>query len=266
MTPWRPPTRRLAASACLVLALLATPGSGLAAQPLDLDTPADSPAWWTLTDAVSPAQLRAAYRDREASLERYLKALDAGLAPGMGEEGAKRLRFYLNPALTPELEPMWLALDVLSREWLPRVGEQEVARGLARYGISERGRRTLFDALEEWRGAVEKRIAAIGPLQVRFVKLQWALHERLGKESVEAASLQRAIAAGDPETFGSLTGTTTEEARELMAAAKVDPGAETAETALPRLKALLSEEDWSGFGLFLLKEVASRFGPFAEFD
>jgi len=71
---------RLAGALLVVVAFVCTLAAPrpAAAQPFDLDTPADSPLWWTVTDAPSPAELRAALRDPEAHLERYPEALAGG--------------------------------------------------------------------------------------------------------------------------------------------------------------------------------------------
>ena len=62
--------------------------------------------WWTLSDEVTPEELREAWRSVAASRSRYLAALGDGAAP----EDREAVRFFLSGALTPELVPMWMAL------------------------------------------------------------------------------------------------------------------------------------------------------------
>ncbi|HSL83314.1 MAG TPA: hypothetical protein VLF66_11105, partial [Thermoanaerobaculia bacterium] len=101
-------------STALLLAVgLAIPGPS-SGQPMDLDTPPGSPLWWTLTDEISPMELRTALRDPEAHLARYLAAIEAGVADVLPEDQVQTLSFYYNRDLTPELTPMWVAFSAFA--------------------------------------------------------------------------------------------------------------------------------------------------------
>lgn len=92
----------------LALAFVA-PWAGAAAGATEEAPDGPSPLWWTLTDEITPRELRAALADPELSRERYADAVAAGYAAPVPEASLRSIRLFYTGALTPELVPMWQA-------------------------------------------------------------------------------------------------------------------------------------------------------------
>jgi len=245
------------AVALLAFLLAANP---LPAQFHPLDVPADSPLWWTLTDALRPEELRAAHQDTQASLDRYLKDLEAGQAQPLTEEQAKQLTFYVNPQRSPDLVPMWYAFDIFAQFRLPREGVESIVQQLGRYEVSEEGKRTVLEIATEHRVEVENAVATLGPLQVEFGRLQLRAVARLDADPNATQVVTEASRRGDV-TFLAREGDESEErTRELLAAWNRNPLTEMGERTLPTLKQSLAAADWDALRRYLRVEIAGRTG------
>ena len=244
----------------LLLALLLYFASPALAQFHPLDRPADSPLWWTLTDSLSPEELRAAHRDPQANLERYLKHLDGGWAPSLTEEETALLSFYVNAQRTPELVPAWYAFHVFSRFRVTREGDEAVSMQLGRHGVSQQGRQSILGTAARHRAALEEAISRIGPQQVHFVLLQRRAIEQLGSDAQARVTVNEATARRDSAFLARLGGESEERTRELLAAGTTDSIVDQAAETLPLLRKGLSGADWDAFRRYLLAEVASRMG------
>ena len=175
------------------------------------------------------------------------------------------MKFYLNPAMTPELVPMWSAFNVMATIRVQREGEEEIAQQMARYGVTTEGCQQILALAREHKRIEEERVAQVGPLQVELIKLQWEAVARLGETSDESALLKRAIDRGEAETVALILDQDEPKVRRLLKASKTDPLAETAERTLPRLKERVTQADWDGLRRYLLAEVVSRFGPIVDY-
>ncbi len=174
----------------LVLLLLSAAGwllpAAAAAQPHKLDTPVDSPLWWTLTDDLTPAELKRLHNDRSLALERYDAAVNAGLAqplPERGRESRGCLKFYYHPDLTPELEPMWLAFETFyafytPRENAPEENVQAAPRDLQqKFGVSPAGVDRILNAAATTDAEFDSLMADLGPKMREMTLLLMAVAE-----------------------------------------------------------------------------------------
>lgn len=265
-----------------LLAVLVVTGSMLPvvghAQPMPLDTPVDSPQWWTLTDDVTPAELRRLYNDRSLSLERYDAAVEAGLErplPERGEESRECLTFYFHPELTPELEPMWLAFDTFFVFYTPgeHAWEENVEaapRDLQqKFGVSPSGVTTILSAAAITAVEFDSLMADLGPKQDAMTLLLM----ELSADPVRAAAappegqLFEAMLQKDYATVAAAVGRSESEIRALVDA-HADWNAPYALVAeqLPGLKAALNDSDWQGLRRYLLETVVARKGASIHFD
>lgn len=236
--------------------LLALATLGLLVGPLDAQTtdpkiPASSPVWWTLTDEITPQELRRIYGDPKDSQRRYLLAVEKGLVKPLSPERLEEMVFFQHGGQSPELLPMSEAFDGfalrLYRPSWPAAGAEE----LLAFGISPEGGKAIIEAAERFLLEVDAMIDELGEEQGAFLDIMRRAQERLGGQA-----LNRALEARDVATLSIAAGTPVPETRRLMEAWEIDPAAEVSATTLPRLKDALTPEDWEAFRRYLLIEVA----------
>jgi len=248
------------------------------AQPLELDTPEDSPLWWTLTDEITPQELRAIYRDDTGHLERYQAAVEAGTKPPLNEMGKKALKFFYDPDQNPELTAMWMAFSAFATAHLEDDGHAVTADRLRPYGISPGGVAAILsvgeEQLQEHLGMVEdlkEESREYMQLYRRLDDLARAPAEIKAQQPAPEArrltpeGLREAVKRNDVALLAAASGESPEKVERLLWVAKSNPPAATAGENLVTLRARLSEEDWNAFRRFLLEEVVTRMGPFTDF-
>lgn len=260
----------------LILALILLPTASRA-QPHKLDTPTDSPLWWTLTDEITPQKLKALYVDRSSSLARYDDAVEAGLEeplPARGKRSRACLTFYRNSELTPELEPMWIAFRAFYNGHLDReLGGDEyvdaVPHRLQEFGISPSGVDFILATAKSTEAEVKRRLPEFTP-RLGDAAL---LIDEIYSDPIRAASappieqFRDAMEARDYATVAAVTGRPESEIRDLVDSyANWNVPYELVAEVLPVLKNDLSESDWEGFRRYLLEVVVSGFGSAPHFE
>lgn len=259
-------SRRLGVGLALAFALAAPSAAG--AQPMELDTPADSPLWWTLTDEVSPVELRAAFRDTEAHMRRYEEALEAGVVSNpLSDKALSDLSFYCNLRLTPELTPMWLAFSAFGGGHIANRGIAHAEDTLAEYGFGPAAIETILLYASRQERETLAIVEEVGAKSMRFTEIQRdAIHTRGGDRRAKAL-VRRAAEQGDLDVFLPSTEVPLSELAELRAAWLRHPVTETAEHLLPELRQRLTDEDWQRFRHFLLEHVVASMGDqLVDFD
>jgi hypothetical protein len=242
-----------------------------------LDRPVDSPLWWTLTDEVTPAELKQLHSDRSLSLERYDAAVEAGLQrplPERGAYGRECLVFYFNRDLTPELQPMWQAFEWFFAFHTP--GEhaleenvQAAPRDLRRFGVSPSGVDAILNAASATQVEVESLMRDRGP---KVQKMTILLRELYDDPLRAAAILPEgqfydAVLGRDYGTVASVVGRPEGEIRALVDShADWDESYALIAEALPRIKAELTEGDWQGLRRYLLEVRVAGGGASKHFD
>jgi hypothetical protein len=254
--------RVLAGLGVLIGALAPAPAT---AQPFDLDTPADSPVWWPLSDDITAEELRAAYREPGSSQRRYRDAVAAGLAEPRSDASLENLKFYLNPRLTPELETLGSTYFIFAIGWLPWDGAEKTQVELARFGVSAEGREVILAAAEQFRVDFDRLSGELAPSHRELIRLQWEILEREGESAALKKAMREAAHRGDVAYFAERTERGEAEIRVLLEDWKVDPSRVLLETSLPALKADLSPGDWRGLRRYLLDQVVTRLGTFTDF-
>ncbi len=263
-------------AACVAMAMLLLPGV-LDAQLHRPDRPVDSPLWWTLTDEVTPAELKRLFSDRSLSLERYDAAVAAGLADPLPERGAggrECLDFYLNRDLTPELEPMWLAFDTFFRVYAPdeQVDEERAHAApldLRRFGVSPSGVETILRAAAATEAEFDSLMDDLGPKMREMTVLLGEVYYEDPQRAALAPPHRQvldAVELRDYQTVASAVGRSVSEIRDLVDShADWDAPYALVAEALPRLKEELTDEDWQGLRRYLLETVVARKGNSRHF-
>lgn len=237
-----------------LLIVLLVAGVAVAAQTTDPKVPASSPLWWTLTDEITPQELRRIYGDPKDSQRRDLLAVEKGLKRPVSPERLKELLFFQDGSQSPELLPMWEAFDIFASRFGYRWNwEERGPAALREHGISARGVETIVGVSHRH----NRRVAALTE-EIRdgthdFLDLQRRAEPVVGEEG-----LNRALDERDVVTLSVAVGVSVPAVSRLMADWEIDPGAATAEELLPELKAELSAEDWERFRHFLLADVSPR--------
>ncbi len=231
------------------------------AQPMDLDTPVGSPLWWTLTDEITPAQLRSTFRDPQAQIDRYRAAMNAGVAAqNLTEEQLGYIRFYYNTRINPELTPMWLAFDSFANGHLDFQGTGHATNALTEFGFGKTAINTILGFATRQTESARKIADEIRSKSKEFVEIQRRAIKDLGGDRPAIAAVEKAARGGSLEVLQSDTGKSQRELAELRAAWRRIPATEAAEALLPQLRQQLTEEDWQRFRRFLLKHVVANMG------
>lgn len=250
-----------------VLLLGLAVGGPAGSQPLDLDTPADSPLWWTLTDEISPAELREIYLDESGHLKRYREAVIAGLEEPLPPSEAPFLAFYYHPKMTPELDPMWLAWSFFGHA-LIRQGDVEVREGLSAYEISPSGIETILVMGHEQYREERALFDAVRKDAEEFHRIQreYVIRGTVEESRVANRELKDALERGDFTLLRQVSGKAPEELARMQEAFDTSPASETAAENLPELREQLSEHDWNVLRRYLLEEVMSQSGSFKDMN
>lgn len=237
------PTKALA----LLLLAAALPTGSISAQWYRL-LPSDpaSPYWWTLSDQVSPAELRRALQEPEAHRERFRNAVRAGKLPGAGEGRADWVRNYVESA---ELVPMWQAFSAYDTWFHRSIGYPEAPHDLREYGLSEEGAERIVDEID----VHDRRLAAI-TAETQDQPRQFA--EMLARAGIVNPDHLGTLSPATRDLIVQATNVSPEQVEKLHSQWRRSPLGEAAVPSLVSLRADLTAADWSAFRTFLLKEVA----------
>lgn len=258
--------RRFGVVLALVLGVLGAGAAG--AQPMELDTPTDSPLWWTLTDEISPAELREAFRDPDGHLRRYQEALEAGVISNpLSDEALSYLSFYCNLRLTPELTPMWLSFSAFGGGHIANRGVAHAEDTLAEYGFGPTAIETILLYASRQESETQAIVEEVGAKSMRFTEIQRRAIRARGGDRQAYASVRRAAERGDLDLLLPNAEVSRSELAELRAAWMRHPVTETAEMLLPELRQQLTDADWQHFRHFLLEHVVASMGDqLVDFD
>lgn len=236
------------------------------AQYFPLDQSAESPAWWTLDEKVSPAELRNSLRDREKSRERLRASVAAGTREPLSQEQQRALVFYHDPAADPALEPMWHAFHFFANYWLPDDGRLAATSDLSLFGVSAEGTEVILARADAERLQYKRLVEELAPAQSEYLRLAKVALDRAGADSAEGGRIRETVKQRDAVRFAEVTGAPLAVAQRLAAAAGRDPALEAGVASLPTLRNDLSEGDWQGLRRFLKEQVANRLAPTIDFE
>lgn len=242
---------------------IATP-EPLSAQAHRITNPVDSYLWWTLSEEVTPRELKRLYSDRALSLARYQQAVEAGLEQPLTEDELQRLTFYINHQLTPELAPMWWAFDIFARTWVvPKPGppEEHFVEQMTGYGISRGGVDNILVAVHGCAADHGALMADLGPKQAQALRLLRGRFQKEREGKTTGKPIMESVNARRYDVVAAETGRNVDEVRELVdALAEWEAGSRLVAACLPELKVQLSEEDWQQFRAYLRERVIAPLG------
>lgn len=205
----------------------------------------DSPYWWTLTDEVSPLELRQALVNPSANRQRYLAAKEAdGVVVPPVELG--RIDHFISGQMTPELFPMFDAYITLAFQ--TDRDEKPTRRLLSLYGFYTDDANLVISSLVNFMHDRNEAVAEAAPRHQELMEIV----------SRSRVPLKEAFLRGDVDRVAAATGTSRDRVAELFPAWNAAPAIETALDALSALRQQLSERDWENLRRLLLEEVAPR--------
>ena len=217
--------------------------------PQGLETKEDDARWWTLTDEITPEELRAIHENVELHKERYRKAVEAGLQLPKSKEQMELLNFFIDGNTHPELFQMWLVFSSFAAGFA--FDEVDPRVSLAEFGFEGELLETIARvSIEFWR---EREI-----LQERVGEEFKAVAElaRLSKESLGQKNYKVAIKAKDATMLAHSTGYSVEQVEKLLELWEQTPSADLTAQTLPLIKEALGPTDWERFRLYLLEVQA----------
>lgn len=214
--------------------------------------PADSSYWWTLTDGISPKELRATLQSRDDSRERLVRALENGEFPPVRDGRIPEISLFVDGARDPDLFPMWDVFRILANRITRHEDELQYRDSMALYGVSQAGRDQIVTAAERYWERRNRTNQELHPLRMKFAhEIMGPLEEKIGRKRATEIVKRRDIAHLAREA-----GMPRDRVSDLFVAWRRDVSAETATDALEDLKASLPESDWESFRRFLLGEIA----------
>lgn len=210
--------------------------------------PLDHPFWWTLTDDITPHQLKQRLEGRRVTEEAEFQAK---LRRATGEARNEIERSWaIRGAQHPELFPLWSMFDAFARNVGEERREKSVQR-LVEFGLSPEVAETAVAAAEEVLASDLSR--EISQAQEQMHQLYERAREQIGREAVE--ELRR---RNDFARLSELVGWSQEALRELALRCRRHWPAEESIPPMVSLRRDIGEVQWELFRRYLLVEVASR--------
>lgn len=236
-----------------MIALLSL-ASPLEAQWTDFPSAADSPYWWTLTDLITPSELRASLQDRDDHRERFRAAAAAGRRGEMvTERQIHEVVAYLDGSVRPDLIPTFLAFESFAArfDYMPD-WQKTSAQLLAEHGVSSEGVGQILEMVDRYTTSREQIKAEVAAPVTELMGMVRAVGREIGNERVQSM-----LVAGDIAALAERTGRDAATIARLHAAWKRQPIVEASLPVLVELRESLNAEDWNAFRALLLAEVAS---------
>ena len=212
--------------------------------------------WWTLTDELSPKELRAIHENAELHRVRYLQAVEAGYRDPLPEDRLKAITSFFTGTMTPELFPLWRAFDAFSTYFYEDDRWEAFAvapKMLAKYGLEGAVAETIIHYTLRQLDESQDLVREFAPDTLLLMDLAREAGAKAGLKAVKESLDRR-----DGELIAEATGRNPAFIARLIETWQRAPIRETAVFILPELRDKLSPADWERFRLFLLKEVAPK--------
>lgn len=217
--------------------------------------PVDSPYWWTLSDSISPAELRTGLQSRKHSRERMRDAIAKGVHEPVSNARLQQLSLHVDGSLTPELIPMFDAFRIFAGGCDgdgPPNWEASSRRSLSEFAVSNDGADNVITTACNYLSQVDGIVADIGQDSLEFAeKVLEPATARVGKSRAAEAIKNRDVAE-----LSQRSGVARSRVADLYESWQRDPLAEAGIEALTHLRATMSEDDWESLRSLLLKKVA----------
>lgn len=215
------------------------------------ETAEDSPRWWTLTDEITPQELRAIHQNVELHKERYQEDVRAGRRPLKPKKQMDLMNFYIDGNSHPELFPMWWVFSSFSAGFVYDLADPRVS--LTEFGFKAEVVETLAGmSLEYWRKreAISAKYEEDSEDLLEFVRLS---RERLGEKGYRIAGK-----AKDATRLAIATGYSVEKVEKYLNRiwGGENPIEDLTIQTLPLIKEALGPADWELFRRYLLEVQA----------
>jgi hypothetical protein len=243
-------SRMLRFLAVAALSALALPA---AAQWTHSPPPADSAYWWTLTDSLTPAELRAELADREAHRRRFIAAVTAQTGNPPTDEAVEALKIYVTE---PHLWPMYDVFVTLALNWEPGGYPSERIPGeLKKAGLSQTAIEEILRVCEEYSVKRARAVEEYRAIHDEWMAIARQVEQVVGKERRDAA-----IQTAQPnlDLVAQLSGRSTEEVAKMHRIWYTDTLSPPAVEAIESLKASLPSKDWALLRKYFLHELAPQ--------
>ncbi len=224
--------------------------------------PPESPAWWTLTDEITPEQLRHALTDPELTKQRFLDAVEAGAQQKVPASRLEQLYVCFEGELTPELVPLWYAYAYLAirRDIRTEVGEPDwLSEQLTGTGISAEGIRAVAGETFAYDARFDGFIESHKRRGNGFLDVLGGARRRASNRE-----LNDLLARRDTVAIANLARRPTAEVQALAEAWELDPILEAALPSITALRKTLTARDWAALRDYLIRVVAPTAG-FCDF-
>jgi len=247
--------RSFSLAACLLLVIF-FPGVARGQWSADFPPP-DSPLWWTLTDDLTPAELRERLIDPEhhqLRLRDFLEGQDTvALSKDLPIDDIGRVKIWIDGRHDPQLFPMYMAFNAFASKYENLPTWREEARLLMdRHLISEQAQAHMLGVARSENREKRRVVEENSTQALRFNRLISEAEAKLGEHEAWSA-----VRRSDYPRLAAATGLDPATVRALHQVWRRQPDAEMGERALPRLRDKLSERDWTNLRAFLLAEIAS---------
>jgi hypothetical protein len=216
--------------------------------------PSDHPYWWTLTDELSPQELKERLAERHAAIRREAQSRLQDLKRVAGESSTEEQEvqlWFLSGSEDAKLFPMWSAFEAFTSSMVVHDEKDEREVKLKEFGLSAFAARQVVDFAAQADAESEELYRQAGREAQRLRKLKQEVASRLPAEQVRQMKVNE-----DVDFLASAAGVPVEELRTLVRRVHRDPFATTAVPALVALRAAIGEEQWQLFRRYLLEEVA----------
>lgn len=209
--------------------------------------PIDHPFWWTLTDEITPAQLKQRLEQRRV---KEVSEYQAELKRVTGESSTEPdTTWMLSGSEHPELFSLWKTFDSFAFTHKLKGNEEPTLPKLVDFGISREAAEAIIAAAEE-RNASDLGVVAGKDQEQMHVLLERA-REQIGRQAVEEMRWKNDFAR-----LSGLVGWSQEALRDLALRSRRNWRAEASIPVLVALRQEIGEEQWQLFRRFLLSEVA----------
>lgn len=216
--------------------------------------PSDHPYWWTLTEDLSPQELRQKLQERQSAVRQEARTELEKLKTAAGKSTTQPEEvdlWFLRGDEHPELFPAWSAFYSFAATMMGFDEKDEREAELKELGLSAFAVRQIVDsAARVAEEAEEFHREGVSEAQ-GLRKLLDDVASRLPAERVRQMK-----AANDVDFLAAAAGVPVDEVRKLTLRIHRDPVARAAVPAIVSLRAAIGEEQWQLFRRYLLKEVA----------
>ncbi len=217
--------------------------------------------WKTLSDDITPQQLRTERTDPQAIARRHAEAVREGRMPDL--PNGLRVKRFVDPSRTPELLSLWEAFFYLAGP-LDVELQSLLLSHLVDFGFEEEMAKTIADECARFSSSLAKKSADAGTVLEAFFQHVDALAEGQQDASQIRNRLERYAAEGNVKYLAQHMDISEDEANLFATAFSGQYSRELAEATLTQLESQLDADEWWLFRDYLLTYVQDSVGVIFE--